>query len=1048
MTDSQKTENRFISAIKRLWKKIPFTAAASLRHSAADDSIMLSERFTRSIIDSSIDMIIATDNDRKIVQFNTAAQSAFGYSLNEVLGRHVGMLYAENDESDKVGIVMKSHGYFSGEILNKRKNGEIFPSYLSASVLRGQGNANLGVVGISRDISKQKKAEKDISEKEQLYRTLFEGAHDSIFTMDMDRFIDCNHMTLSMFGCSHKDDIIGRHPWEFSPAYQPDGRSSLESAAEKIHAAIDGTPQRFYWKHIKKDGSPFDAEVSLSRIRLNDGILLQAIVRNITEQWQARQALNISEKKYRSIVNNAPVGFYQSNLDGQFLTVNDTLAAILGYESAGELWKMNIGTDVYFNTEDRKRLIKEYENKEIGKDIEVQWKRKDGSPIWVQINIHTVYNPQGTIQYYDGFVRDITERKRSEDALRASEERYRSLFDQMLDGVYRSTHEGKFVDINPAMAAMFGYDSVDDMMKIDIKKDLYFSPDDRSSHALEVGTEQIEVYLMRRKDGTPIWVEDHGRYIHDENGTIMYHEGMLRDITERKRSEEALQQSDYWLRESQRVARIGSYDFDITGDAWKSSTVLDEIFGIGPDDLRTMKSWSDLVHPDDRQEMLLYFVNSVVGQKRPFNKEYRIVRKNDGETRWIWGLGELNIGDDGKPYRMIGTIQDITDRFQLQHQLMQLEKVQSIGTLAGGIAHDFNNILAIILAYTTRLKRGKMDQDQLAESITSINNAVERGAALVRQILTFARKTDVTFAPMDLTDLIHEISSMLRETFPKTITIQEIFKAEIPKVNADKTQIHQALLNLCVNARDAMPSGGTITISANTLSQSAILHRFPNANHAAYVQIAVADTGTGMDNATKEKIFDPFFTTKEKGKGTGLGLSVAFGVLQTHSGFIDVESEPGAGTTFRIYLPALIEQEPATVVVDENIKEIPGGTETILLVEDEEMLRTIVQSNLIAHGYTVIVAGDGKEAVEQYRTHRDEIALVITDIGLPVMSGVEEFHLLKKIDPAVKVLVASGYFEPDVRLDLSATGAIGFIQKPYVMNDLLMKIREALDENK
>lgn len=1046
MNDNKNINEQLLAAVKWLRKKFEDPVSASQQPVAIDDSIILSERFTRSIIDSSIDMIIATDNDRKIVQFNAAAQNTFGYSLKEVLGLHVGLLYATKEEADKVSVVMKSSGFFSGEILNKRKSGEIFPSYLSASVLRGEKNAILGVVGISRDISTQKLSEKEIAEKEQLYRTLFEGAHDAIFTMDRDRFIDCNHMTLSMFGCSSKEDIIGCHPWEFSPEFQPDGRSSNVSAAEKIEAAIRGIPQRFYWKHIKKDGSLFDAEVSLSRIQLKDRILLQAIVRNITEQWQAREALNISEKKYRNIVNNAPIGFYQSNLDGQFITVNDTLATILGYESAGELWKMNIGTDIYYNKGDRARLIKQYENKAIGKDIEVQWKRKDGSPIWVQINIHTVYDPQGTIQYYDGFVRDITERKRTEDALRASEERYRSLFDQMLDGVYRSTHDGKFVDINPAMAAMFGYDSIEEMMKIDIKRDLYFNPDDRSSHALEVGKEQIEEYLMRRKDGTPIWVEDHGRYIHDENGTIVYHEGMLRNITERKRSEEALRQSEYWLRESQRVARIGSYDFDIVGDVWKSSTVLDEIFGIGPDDVRTMKSWSELVHPDDRQEMLLYFVNHVVGQKKPFNKEYRIVRKNDGETRWVWGLGELSIGKDGKPYRMIGTIQDITDRFKLQHQLMQLEKVQSIGTLAGGIAHDFNNILAIILAYTSRLKRGKMDQDQLAESITSINNAVERGAALVRQILTFARKTDVTFAPMDLTDLIHEISSMLRETFPKTITIQEIFKAEIPKVNADKTQIHQALLNLCVNARDAMPNGGTITITATTLSRSAILRRFPNADHDAYVQIAVSDTGTGMDRETKEKIFDPFFTTKEKGKGTGLGLSVAFGVLQTHSGFIDVESELGIGTTFRIYLPALIEQESTTVVVDEEAKEIPGGAETILLVEDEEMLRMIVQSNLAAHGYTVIVAGDGKEAVELYRERRTEIALVLTDIGLPVMSGIEEFHQLKKIDPEVKVLVASGYFEPDVRMDLAAAGAIGFIQKPYVMNDMLMKIREVLDE--
>ena len=1291
MNDHKKSKDQLIEELQQLRKQ--FNAGSALKKKEAE-AIMLSERFTRSIIDSSIDMIIATDNDRTIVQFNRAAEKTFGYVKKEVLGKHVEMLYADAEASGRVSAAMKKNGSFTGEILNKRKNDALFSSFLSSSTLRGSDNVVLGFVGISRDISEQKRAERELADKDLVYRALFEGAHDAIFTMKEDRFIDCNLMTLSMFGCDRKEQIVSHHPWEFSPTEQPDGRRSIESAGEKITAALNGIPQRFYWKHKRLDGTPFDGEVSLSRIELHNEVLLQAIVRNITEQWQAREALNISEKKYRSIVNNAPIGFYQSNLNGQFITVNETLAAILGYDSAGELWKKNIGTDIYYTKGDRERLIQEYQSVEIGKDIEVRWKKKDGSPIWVQLNIHTVHDQQGNVQYFDGFVRDITERKRTEDALRSSEERYRSLFDQMLDGMYRSTHEGRFVDINPAMAAMFGYSSIEEMMKIDIKKDLYFAAEDRSSHSLEVGKEQIEEYLMRRKDGSPIWVEDHGRYILDDKGNIQYHEGMLRDIsdrkkaekilkesearfkaifehnpimifvvdgegtvieinaaaevqmgyrrdeligksvldvffkedrpivleqisyllanqneqsqwkirkvkknggiiwvnenaglmqwtdgrevilitcedithqkenddtlrkfeeenraivnavpdlifrltrkgvfldfrnpsetplfappekflgkhiadvlppalasltlekieeaflsdfmisfeyelelngerrhfedrlvsleneevmsfvrdiTERKRSEDALRQSEYWLKESQRVARIGSYNFNITADSWIASPVLEEIFGIEPNFEKTLQSWNDLVHPDDHEEMTQYFQHRVIGLKKPFNKEYRIVRKRDGAVRWIWGLGELQFDSAGNPTVMIGTVQDVTERNNLQHQLLQLEKVQSIGTLAGGIAHDFNNILAIILAYTSRIRRGKLDQEQLAESLTAVNNAVERGAALVRQILTFARKTDVSFTPVNLTELIHELSSMLRETFPKTITIQEVFKAEIPDVNADKTQIHQALLNLCVNARDAMPNGGTISIMVDTVPRAIVARQFLAADQESYVQIGISDTGMGMDNETKEKIFDPFFTTKEKGKGTGLGLSVVFGVLQTHGAFVDVESAVGAGTIFRIYFPALAEITSSSKPSSAEPKEIPGGKETILLVEDEGMLLDIMQSHLRSKGYRVIPAMDGQQAVDLYRAHGSDIALVLTDIGLPMLSGIEEFHKLKKINADVKVIIASGFFEPDVRMTLSAAGAKGFIQKPYVINDVLEKIREVLDEKK
>jgi CheY-like chemotaxis protein len=368
----------------------------------------------------------------------------------------------------------------------------------------------------------------------------------------------------------------------------------------------------------------------------------------------------------------------------------------------------------------------------------------------------------------------------------------------------------------------------------------------------------------------------------------------------------------------------------------------------------------------------------------------------------------------------------------------------SIGTLAGGIAHDFNNILAIILGYTSILHSMKDNPEKFSYGVSAIKQAVDRGAGLVRQILTFARKTEIAFEPMNISDLVRELVSMLQQTFPKIITFNIEIDTELPLINADHTQIHQILLNLCVNARDAMPKGGVITIKAHKATGDKLLERSPESNKHRYICISVSDTGLGMDETTRDRIFDPFFTTKEKGKGTGLGLSVVYGVVQAHHGYVDVESAVGSGTIFRLYLPVSNEIIAAVESVqgEENVH---GGTETILIVEDEDLLLDMVQLLLETHGYTVLTAKDGLEAVNVYSQHAHEIALVISDMGLPVLSGESEFKKIKEINPSVKMILASGYFEPDIKAILESAGVLGFLQKPYVIEEVLAKIRKALD---
>ena len=385
-----------------------------------------------------------------------------------------------------------------------------------------------------------------------------------------------------------------------------------------------------------------------------------------------------------------------------------------------------------------------------------------------------------------------------------------------------------------------------------------------------------------------------------------------------------------------------------------------------------------------------------------------------------------------------------TKRKQLEQQLVQAQKMEGLGTLAGGIAHDFNNILAIILGYTNRLETFRSKPKEVPGAIKVIKDAVERGAALVQQLLTSARQTEARLSSLDLNALVRELERMLQATFPKTITFDLDLEPDLPAITADKSQIHQVLLNLCVNARDAMPEGGTLTLKTSITAGSELTETFSGATADNYACVHVGDTGTGMTKQVKSHIFEPFFSTKERGKGTGLGLSVVYGVVNNHRGFVQVESEIGAGTSFIVYLPVKhspVEHGPRDQTRSKAGQNIP---QTILLVEDEEMLRDLGVSILESEGFRVLAAKDGVEAVALFEANSEEIGLVVCDLGLPRLGGREVFLKMKERKPSVRAIVASGYLEPTIRSEMLKAGVIDTIQKPYDFNDLLAKIRSVI----
>lgn len=402
--------------------------------------------------------------------------------------------------------------------------------------------------------------------------------------------------------------------------------------------------------------------------------------------------------------------------------------------------------------------------------------------------------------------------------------------------------------------------------------------------------------------------------------------------------------------------------------------------------------------------------------------------------------------NDGEVSGFVCVGRDMSERKRLEEDLRQAQKMDSLGKLAGGIAHDFNNVLQIMVINNVALEQGPFVEERILKVGKIYQDAIERANGLVKQILTFARKVQVQYESLDLSLQIQSALEMIQQTFPKTITFSLSLGRTVPEVMADRNQIHQVLMNLCVNARDAMPDGGTITISSAVVAGSSLTKVFAEmAVSKSYVCVSVSDTGTGMDEATKNRIFEPFFTTKSTGKGTGLGLAVVYGIVKAHIGFIDVQSKPGNGTTFSIYLP-LSEITTEKQVQSSTIPFVAKrGTETILIVEDEDLILSSLETLLENRGYKVFTASSGYEAIDVYQKHQREIALVITDLDMPNLNGWDVFLKMKEINPKVQAIIASGYIDPKMKQVKFEKGIKDIIQKPFKPDDILQSIHRILE---
>lgn len=634
---------------------------------------------------------------------------------------------------------------------------------------------------------------------------------------------------------------------------------------------------------------------------------------------------------------------------------------------------------------------------------------------------------------------DITSLKAVQEALRTSEERFRSIFDAVSEGIFIVSLSGSFTGVNAGGSAMLGY-APDELIGADVGtissgEPSYTQSDAMKWHRKAIATGQTQRFDWRckAKDGRLFWADVAIGTASIGGEEVML--AMVRDVTERRAVEDQ-------LRHAQRLAQLGSDVRNLQTDeaVWSDETY--RIFGVTRDNfVPSTANVINMVHPEDRP-FILGVRERVMGGDCPVTCEFRIVRP-DGVTRHLYRENELVTDPAGKPFMLVATVQDVTERRRTEEQLRQSQKMEAIGNLTGGMAHDFNNLLGIIVGNLDIARERIGDDAELREIVGEALDAAWRGADLTRRLLAFARRQPLRPARVDVNELIGDAARLLRRLLGEDIEVTLDLGNDVWPVVVDPAQLEASLANLATNARDAMPKGGRLIIAtANRQLDADYVAMHPDATVGDFAMIEVSDTGCGMSPEVQRQIFEPFFTTKDVGKGTGLGLSMVFGFLRQSAGHVNVYSEPGVGTTFRLYLPRSID---AAAARDTGAAQpLPRGAgQTVLVVEDNLGVRRVVARQLRDLGYRVVECDGPSAALGILQSER--IDLLFTDIVMPGgLDGVELARLARERWPALNVVLTSGF--PQSRLDReSAVSDVGLLSKPYRKEDLAAALRAALD---
>ena len=896
-------------------------------------------------------------------------------------------------------------------------------------------------VSVFDNITERKRTEDALALQNVVLSTQQETSPDGILVVDEHAHIlTYNRRFVELWGVS--EELVARGGQQ----------AVLESALGKI---VDPAAflARVHYLYEHRD------EKSQEEIALKDGRIIERYsapmlgangkhygriwyFRDITGRRRAEQALQASETHFRSLIENGMDLITIVDREGRVLYVSPPVTRLLGYrphEMVGQV------AFAYVHPDDLARVVAAFGRAVAGDTRDLReayrFRHKDGS--WRTLeSVVTNLLSEPTVAGVVVNSRDITERAQAEETLRWEQYLVTTLMEHMPDAIYFKDIRSRFLRVNrswarrcglsdPAQAVgrtdadVFATDHADAALKIE--QDIM-----RSGEPV-VNLEEMETW----PDGSSAWVSTTKLPLRDAAGSIIGTFGISRDITERKRAEEQLQRSEAEFRSLIEHSPLGIYRSTLDGRFLTVNPALVRMLGYGwPEELLRLDIGRDVyVDPEDRQRLI---------ETSPPHVEV-VWKRRDGAHIVVQLSSRAipNPAGEGECYE--GLVQDVTEQRSLETQFRQAQRLEAVGRLAGGVAHDFNNILTAITGYSDLALEDLAPEDPHRSEVEEIKAAALRATALTRQLLAFSRKQVFQTRVLDLNRVIRTLDKMLRRLIGEDVKLELSLTTPLGAIRADPGQIEQVVLNLAVNSRDAMPSGGRLTVeTASVAFDEAYARDHAGTLPGRYVMLAVSDTGIGMDEETRSHIFEPFFTTKEQGKGTGLGLATVYGIVRQSGGHVWVYSEPGRGATFKIYLPQ-VDELPEEDSDQAQAEPVAGGAETVLLAEDDPSVRAVVSDVLTQKGYRVLRAPEGQSALEMAHAHPAEIHLLVTDLVMPGMTGRELADVLTAERPGLRVLYMSGYTDDAVVRHRVLEAGMPYLQKPFAPRALASKVREVLD---
>jgi two-component system, cell cycle sensor histidine kinase and response regulator CckA len=907
------------------------------------------------------------------------------------------------------------------------------------------------------------------------FQLLFASHPEAMVVLDLNRRIRmCNPAFENLF--QHREaEILGA---ELDALLASDEHQGEALQFSKRAAA--GEVLRANTRRRRRDGSFVDVQITCVPLRQDGNTVgCYGIYQDITERCEAERAQQEAEKKLSLLFENAVEGIFQTTVDGQLLSVNPALARMCGYSSPTELLATvhDIGKDFYADPQTRGEFQRAMAEHGVVEAFEYQLRKKNGALIWISENARVIRDAEGEVTAYEGTMEDITERKRSELERQITFEIIHGVnvtdnLDELLYLIHQSLNkvlyaENCFVALYESASGMFHFpffvdqfDEAPPPQQVGRSCTAYVYRTGRAMLIPQQVFDRLAAEGEVELVGTPSpsWLgvplrtpaatigvlvvqhyENEAAYTERDLEFLASVGGQIALAIDRKRAEEKIRESEARLRvlveQLPAVLWTVGKDLHFTSALGAGLTRL----GLKPNQIVGVSLFDYFETSDPAFLPIAAHRRAISGEPTTFHVEW----KGGSYTCHVEPLRAA----EGELQGAICMALDITDRRQLEEQLRQAQKMEAVGRLAGGIAHDFNNLLMVIQGYADLMTERLAEGDPLRRNAEQIQTASQRATSLTRQLLAFSRKQMLAPKVLSIQSVVGDMEKILRRLIGEDVQLETSSVPDLGLVKADRSQIEQVILNLAVNARDAMPEGGRLTIeTANVDLDESFSHSSVMLSPGPYVMLAVTDNGCGMDAETQAHIFEPFFTTKEKGKGTGLGLATVYGIVKQSGGYVWVYSEPGRGTSFKVYLPRVWDEQ-TNPGRDRRIEgqALPQGTETILLVEDEKGVRELAREYLEMTGYTVIEAENGHTALELAGLHSGPIHLLMTDVVMPGISGRELSERVKAIRPGIRVLFMSGYTDQAVvHHGILETDAV-LLQKPFTVAALAAKLRDILN---